>query len=642
MKLTAKNIGIMGTGSNIYTNVMRHSCGDYFIVTYGPAPAKLWRYHTKTGEMESVMSLGEYQYRGLAESDDGNVYVGTSYKGHVYKYNPVTGETRDLGIPVPEDFCNYTGSSHAVHNLIHVGPDLLMGNRGIGLFLLNTKTDTFHPFGALVGNNRTNGGYPAGFGIYDIVPRSDGTFWLLSNRLIGLADPKTETVEVIADMAEREYYCYGTFTASGMPVSDDLYINVYTRYSGGAITCPFWKIDASTFEVTALKTLSTNKNLQKMVRWVEKDGRRQILVDGEWEGTPACYFYDPIADEVTGHICRTITQDTSLLNNPNSILFYDSFHIFETDLETGVTVQFAENPTPLECRSIAVREDGLLAVDTYDNAHCFTLDQKTGKRTDHGKVNPEDHRSNYGPAVLVGDYFIANHGESDPSNSLWMTNISDNTHCRIGHCAIDLAVMETGTVVGKFGHDAPHYIFDPQICWTHKQRSEYGELFLYTPGDKEVRPTGKFVRAMCPGPDNLLFVSDGYKLMLYNPETGETLASGELETEIKFVTYDAARKNAYVYTYNGFVMAMTVEGNRITSKYIGNRFTDCSRGFFVLPVSGALVMLNDDRYIIWDGENRHSGDLPVALPCAGPAVAPNEDAFYFVDREVIKYSLTEE
>jgi len=155
MKFQTENLGIMGTGSNMYTRIIRHSSGKYYANTYGPRPAKNWCFDPAPGETKLAASHTEYTFRALCEAPNGVIYIGTSYGALVYRYDPKTGELRDLGAPCKE-------GGMTVSEMICTRDGEIIGSRGIALFRLNWQDDTFEPFGMVPGNDRTsNVGYPS-------------------------------------------------------------------------------------------------------------------------------------------------------------------------------------------------------------------------------------------------------------------------------------------------------------------------------------------------------------------------------------------------------------------------------------------------------------------------------------------------
>src|SRR5262249_13957618 len=78
-------------------------------------------------------------------------------------------------------------------------------------------------------------------------------------------------------------------------------------------------------------------------------------------------------------------------------------------------------------------------------------------------------------------------------------------------------------------------------------------------------------------------------------------------------------------------------GERLTTV-----FGPVDRGFFLLPKSRHLVGLAADGTVSLyrpheNDVTRVKGPVPLA---AGPAIDPTEDAWYFADRRVVRYTLT--
>lgn len=55
------------------------------------------------GHLETLTLPGASGAWGITVTDDGDLYLGTYYTGHLYHYSPTTGTVTDLGQPVPGD-----------------------------------------------------------------------------------------------------------------------------------------------------------------------------------------------------------------------------------------------------------------------------------------------------------------------------------------------------------------------------------------------------------------------------------------------------------------------------------------------------------------------------------------------------------
>src|SRR5688572_25431267 len=87
--VTTRDLGPMGTGSNMFRSGVVHSSGVVFIGTYGPQPGIIWKYDPKTERLTKVAAPGEYQLDCMIEAPNGKVYIGTAYGGIVYELDPV-------------------------------------------------------------------------------------------------------------------------------------------------------------------------------------------------------------------------------------------------------------------------------------------------------------------------------------------------------------------------------------------------------------------------------------------------------------------------------------------------------------------------------------------------------------------------
>src|ERR671915_1770229 len=81
-RVVTRDLGPMGTGSNMFRSALVHSSGAVFIGTYGPQPGIIWEYDASTGgDLTKVAAPGEYQLDCMVEAPNGRVYIGTAYNG---------------------------------------------------------------------------------------------------------------------------------------------------------------------------------------------------------------------------------------------------------------------------------------------------------------------------------------------------------------------------------------------------------------------------------------------------------------------------------------------------------------------------------------------------------------------------------
>ena len=154
-----------------------------------------------------------------------------------------------------------------------------------------------------------------------------------------------------------------------------------------------------------------------------------------------------------------------------------------------------------------------------------------------------------------------------------------------------------GTVWGTQGANPPSIHFDPATCWTPAWAARPGALFRYRDGAGEVEvfpeagPTGCLAEA--PGAQGHLLLAAGDILRRFDPE---------VDDEPRWVDYDVRPRC-------GRLAGLAADGT----------------GSCCEPDTGAVQRV----------------DGPVPLP-AGPAVDPEEDAWYFAGREVVRYWIARE
>jgi hypothetical protein len=127
LRLTVKDLGPLGTGSNMFRTGLVHSSGVVSVGTYGPAPAHVWKYDPGTGKLTQVGSPGEYQLDSMVEAPNGKVYIGTAYNAIVYELDPAAGQIRSLGTPP-------VNSTSWIFTLIRTRDGEIYGAKGVGVY----------------------------------------------------------------------------------------------------------------------------------------------------------------------------------------------------------------------------------------------------------------------------------------------------------------------------------------------------------------------------------------------------------------------------------------------------------------------------------------------------------------------------
>ena len=232
-------------------------------------------------------------------------------------------------------------------------------------------------------------------------------------------------------------------------------------------------------------------DLSGHIAWWEHNGRHLLLMQTWEEDRQRAHV--ATVDSASGEVLDEWRRDSEepggdFLMGPGGQFYYFTFtRLFRAEVGSGRLVQVAANPTPAECRCLAMSPAGRLGTDTYDLGYAFTLDPATGESRGHGKVWADDHRANYGPAAFAGRtgrYLLANHGEAMPA--LWATDTRTNRHRRVGEPAVQLVRFMDGSVWGTQGPNPYSIAFDPEKCWIPAWQARLGALFRYEPGAEEV------------------------------------------------------------------------------------------------------------------------------------------------------------
>jgi len=659
--ITTRDVGVMGRGTNMFRCGLVHSsgagsaAGAVFLGTYGPPPALVWRYSPTTGELTRVAAPGEYQLDCMVEAPDGMVYLGTAYNGLVYRLDPATGDVESLGSP-PIDSTPASPQAPWIFTMICTSRGEIYGAKGVGLFRLDWRQQRLEAIGVVPGDHHTLHPSRSSPIIRQLEEAPDGTIWGDTNRWLFRFHPDTGQIEPLSDMANVDPACYALFLPSGRRPSADAFFCLYSRFSGQAVRDRLYVCRAEGGEVHPVRLPRLRGDLSGHPAWWT-DGQRPVLLMQTWEEERQRAHLaevDPQSGQVLGEWSRDSHEPGGnfLMGSGREFYFFTFTKLYRADTEARRLEEVAQNPTPVECRCLAVSPRGRLGTDTYDLGYAFTLDLATGVSHSHGKVWADDHRANYGPAAFAGrtgHYFLANHGEAMPG--LWVTDTHTNRHWRAGEPAIQLVRFGDGSVWGTQGPNPPTIAFDPEVCWTPAWQARPGRLFRYRPGARQVEvieETGEVgALAEAPGRAGRLLAVMGQELLVYDLRAGQVVQRLVLPGECAAAA-SHARRRAYLLLAEGTLLACRpAAGGKVTLDVAARGFGPADRGFFVLPRSGAVVGVSADGGLcLWRADRTRSGgdatvchlQAPVPLP-AGPAVDPLEDAWYFAHRSVVRYSL---
>ena len=224
---------------------MVHSSGIIFIGTYGPAPAIIWKYDPRTQKLTRVGAPGEYQLDSMVEAPNGKVYIGTAYQGLVYELEPATERIRSLGTPP-------VVSTPWIFTMVRTRDGEIYGARGVGLFRLDWQTGKMESRGLVPGEHATPGPGRSEPIVRTLEERPDGFLWGDTNRWIFTFDPKTCKITPVADVVGYDDACYGVMHSLGESPFQDLYFQVYSRFSGRTPKRPFGICRARTGKIEPL------------------------------------------------------------------------------------------------------------------------------------------------------------------------------------------------------------------------------------------------------------------------------------------------------------------------------------------------------------------------------------------------------
>jgi hypothetical protein len=639
----------MGTGSNMVRTGLAHSSGVVFIGTYGPQPAIVWRYDPHSGELRRLGTPGEYQLDSMVEAPNGRVYIGTCYNGLVYELDPNTGAIRDLGSPPVE-------STPWIFALARTRTGEIFGAKGVGIFHLDWRTGEMTACGLVPGEHQTPGVNSSAPIIRAFEERPDGLFWGATNRWVFTFDPATREIVPVADLAAIDDACYAVIHAGGQSPVPDLYLQVYSRFSGLAPRHSFYVCRARDGEVEPIEIAGIRDPYLVLGWWTGGDAPRWLVAERDPATGVSTVALVDIETRVVADRWSVDGADTPPFRLAGPGLWFSSTArgtLFRADPAKRRLVAVAANPEPVECRCLAASPTGRLGTDTYDCGFVFTRDLRTGEVTDHGRVWLDDHRCNYGPAAFAGDdgrYFLANHGETWPR--LWVTDLRTNRHWPVGEAATQLVRFSDGTIWGVEGPNPPAVAFLPGQCWTPEWRNRAGAVFRYQPGSEAVERFPEIIAqgpiAELPGIQPRLLCVDAPRSLGLQDEGSAVDLPGHWRFDggwVVAMATDIRRGCVYLVLSDGWVKALRPrDGHHLPDTMIDELapgFGPSDRGVFVLPDSGRLVGVAADGTVsVYDPETNAVSSIsgPPPLP-AGPAVGPAADAWYFAHRTVMRYVL---
>jgi streptogramin lyase len=304
----------------------------------------------------------------------------------------------------------------------------------------------------------------------------------------------------------------------------------------------------------------------------------------------------------------------------------------------------ASNPI---VRMLVEDAEGNIWGDTNRQLFKFIWNLKTGARQDHGKVWADDHRSNYGPAAFAGRagrYFVGNHSEGMPS--LWVTDTETDEHWRVGAAAVQLIALRDGTVWGTTGRNPATMAFQPGACWIPQWQAEPGILFRYLPGAKTVEAfagIGKVgILVEAPGENSAILAAQGNQVLILDATKAEPVGSLPLKSPPIAAAADPAGTVAYFLLKDGALIRCNSTGQgQLELTEAAGKFGPAERGFFVLPKSKRVIGVTASGQVtVFDPATAQVQTLPGPAPLSsGPAVDPEEDAWYYASNTVIKFAL---
>ncbi|MBI2298706.1 MAG: PQQ-like beta-propeller repeat protein [Armatimonadetes bacterium] len=685
MHLRTTDLGPMGTGSNMFRCGLVHSTGIVYLGTYGPPPGIIWRYDPANGELTRVAAPGEYQLDCMVEAPDGRIHIGTAYSGLVYRLDPATGSVESLGSPEID-------STSWIFTLYRTSRGDIYGAKGVGLFRLHWQDGRLEPIGLVPGDHATIHPSRSGPIVRQLEEAPDGTLWGDTNRWLFRFHPETARIEPVADMALVDPACYALFLPTGKRRSLDTYFCLYSRFSGAAVRERLYVHRHETGEIEPVTLRNVPGDLSGHPAWWREDGRDVLLMQ-TWEEERQRAHLTSV-DPPTGRTVARWSRDShepggNFLFGPCGELYFFTFtRLFRAEPAQHRFVEVARNPTPAECRCLAVSPAGRLGTDTYDLGYAFTLDPATGESRSHGKVWADDHRANHGPAAFAGRrgrYLLANHGEAMPA--LWATDTLTNRHRRVGPAAVQLVRFGDGTVWGTQGPNPSSIAFDPAACWVPGWQARPGTLFRWRPGAAEVEamlaPAGPIAEA--PGRAGRVLAAAGDELVLLDCGAGEMASriappdtsppaplrmrrgvarsagvrsapasmpgAAEPGGVLQRVTLPGeciamagdSRRRVWLLLADGTLLgcrATSDGGVRVT--VVAEGFGPAERGFFALRGGRVVGVALDGTVSVWrPGDAVVRLQAPPPLP-AGPAVDAAGHGWCYAHRSVERYELVDD
>lgn len=640
--LVVKDLGPLGTGSNMFRTGLVHSSGAVFVGTYGPAPARVWKYDPRSGELTKVGAPGEYQLTSMVEAPNGNVYIGTAYNAIVYELDPATGRIRSLGSPP-------VTSTPWIFTMIRTRDGEIYGAKGVGLFRLDWRTGKMEELGLVPGDHATPGPAASNPIVRTLEERPDGTLWGDTNRWVFTFDPQTRKITPVADVLSYDEACYAVLHAEGPAPVADLYFSVHARFSGKTPGRPFGICRANTGRIEPLQIAGLSGKCTPCGWWQQDGQPRWLVADyAPGEGESSIAVVDVARRRVVDRWQLPGREMPPARLAGPGLWFISSARgtLYRAEPEKKLLVRVAVNPEPAECRCLAASPAGRLAAYTYDCGFAFTLDPKTGQAVDLGRVEFDDHRCVFGPAAFAGPdgrHLLANHGDTLPR--LWVSDLQASRHEPLGETAIQLVRAGDGTVWGRQGAlPRGDLEFAPGRSWTPARAAARGKLFRYRPEEQriEVMPGLGPVGVMAPVPGRLERVLVGLDKAVGAYDVGQerVVARAELPSELAAAVTDASA--VYLVLADASLLSATVAADgTLTTKRLAADFGPVDRGCFLLPQSRCLVAVAGDgsvkRFDPRSGTiDRVRGPVP---PGAGPAVHPTEDVWYFAGRRVLRYAL---
>jgi len=634
------NLGPLACGSNMFRTGVVHSSGNIYIGTYGPEPAIIWKFNPKSKALTKVAAPGEYQLDSMVEAPNGMIYIGSAYNGLVYELNPGTGTVKNLGSPPLH-------STPWIFTMICTRSGEIYGAKGVGLFRLDWKSGKMTSLGLMEANHKTLGPNPSDPVIRFLEERPDGLLWCDTNRWIFTFNPKTGEIKKIADMTSLEPSCYALFHNLGYSPVQELYFLVYSRFSGQMPRHAFWMGTEGGVKPFPMKGLS---GYCHPAGWWKKNGKwHWLMVHQNKVSKKSSVAVIDIEKKRVMERWKIEGNDMPPVRLQGPGLWFIS--IGKGTLYMAVPSRkrlkiMVENPEPVESRNLAVSGRGKLGTHAYDCGFMFTWDSKKGKSEDHGRVNVDDHRCNYGPSVFAGKddrYFLANNGEALPS--LYVTDLRTNAHWSVGAPAVQLIRLRSGLVWGTQGVSIPTYRFDAARSWIYGRHSVPGKLFSYQPGARRVEihsdlnPVGSVAEGF---QKDCLFLSCKNVVSHYDAKKRKVFDQYTLHAEVKAAISDLSTRMIYLVLSDASLAGLHFQPDgSVRQMSLTECFGLAERGFLIAPKSRRVIGIAlNGRLSVYDPVKKSFSEINSKLPlAAGPAVDSKLDRWYFADRFCESYEL---